>query len=52
MIENEFLPSVSVIIPAKNEEEFIERCLEAISNLEYPKDKINVFVANRIVQPV
>lgn len=44
MIENELLPSVSVIIPAKNEEKYIGRCLEAVSNLEYPKDKIDVFV--------
>jgi cellulose synthase/poly-beta-1,6-N-acetylglucosamine synthase-like glycosyltransferase len=44
MIEDELLPSVSVIIPAKNEEEYIGRCLEAVSNLEYPKDKVDFFV--------
>lgn len=46
MIENELLPPVSVIIPAKNEEEYIERCLEAVSNLEYPEDKIDVIVVD------
>jgi len=38
-------PSLSVIIPARNEEEYIEDCLKSILNSNYPKDKLEVMVA-------
>jgi len=40
------LPRVSVIIPAYNEEESIERTLESILNSNYPKDKLEVIVVD------
>ena len=43
MINN--LPSfVSVIIPCRNEEKFIERCLDSILNQDYPKDKLEILI--------
>lgn len=46
LIDNEDLPSVSVVVAARNEEENIERCVTSILELDYPKDKIEVIVAN------
>jgi cellulose synthase/poly-beta-1,6-N-acetylglucosamine synthase-like glycosyltransferase len=40
------LPTVSVVVPAYNEEMVIERCLESIRNTNYPK--LEVFVHNDI----
>lgn len=40
------LPSVSIIIPTYNEELFLPGCLESISNLDYPKDKVEVIVVD------
>jgi len=34
----------SIIIPAHNEEKYIENTLKKIINLDYPKDKVEVFV--------
>ena len=42
--ENRILPSVSVIVPAKNEEKVVGRLFEALSNLTYPADKVEVIV--------
>ncbi len=35
---------VSIIIPCRNEEKFIERCLNSIIFQDYPKDKMEVLV--------
>lgn len=35
---------VSVIIPCRNEEKFIGKCLDSIISNEYPKDKLEVLV--------
>jgi len=32
------LPLVSVIIPCRNEEKFISRCLDSIIEQDYPKE--------------
>ena len=37
---------VSIIIPCRNEEEFISRCLYSVLNNDYPKDKLEIFVAD------
>src|SRR3990170_4864257 len=42
--ENRILPSVTVIVPAKNEEKVVGRLFEALSNLTYPADKVEVIV--------
>ena len=39
------LPTVSLIVPARNEEEYIENCIKSILNSNYPKDKLEVIVA-------
>jgi cellulose synthase/poly-beta-1,6-N-acetylglucosamine synthase-like glycosyltransferase len=42
--EGEFLPSFSVVVPVKNEEKLVARLLEALSNLNYPADKVEIVV--------
>ncbi len=41
-----FLPSVSVVIPAYNEERFIAKTLHHHLNSDYPKDRLEVIVVN------
>ena len=41
-----FEPTVSILIPARNEERVIERLLERITELTYPKDKLQVIVVD------
>ncbi len=41
-------PSVSVVIPCLNEEKYIERCLQSIVDVDYPKEKLEVFVCDGI----
>lgn len=38
------LPFVSIIIPCRNEEMFINRCLDSIFAQDYPKDKMEVII--------
>jgi cellulose synthase/poly-beta-1,6-N-acetylglucosamine synthase-like glycosyltransferase len=40
------LPFVSVIIPCRNEERFIKKCVDSIMLQDYPKDKIEVLVVD------
>jgi cellulose synthase/poly-beta-1,6-N-acetylglucosamine synthase-like glycosyltransferase len=40
------LPSYSLIIPTKNEESVIRRCLNGIMDIDYPKDKMQVIVVD------
>jgi len=40
------LPLVSVIIPSRDEEKFIEKCLDSIIANDYPKDKLEVLVVD------
>ena len=40
------LPSVSIIIPSRNEENFIGRCLDSIIVNDYPKDKLEILVVD------
>ena len=41
-----FQPSVSVIVPAFNEEKVVASCIESLLALDYPKDKLEVIVVN------
>ena len=45
-MENENFPFVSVIIPCRNEEKFIGKCLDSIIAQDYPKDKIEILVVD------
>jgi cellulose synthase/poly-beta-1,6-N-acetylglucosamine synthase-like glycosyltransferase len=42
----EFKPTVSVLIPARDEENVIGRLLQQMTELTYPKDKLQVIVIN------
>jgi len=37
---------VSIIIPTKNNADILEKCLESIRNLDYPKDEIEVIIVD------
>ena len=39
------LPMVSVVVPAKNEEKVIEKCIKSLINLSYPKNRLEIVVA-------
>jgi len=39
-------PFISVIIPARNEEQNIQRCLESLKALDYPPDRFEVIIAD------
>lgn len=38
--------SYSIIVPTKNEESVIRRCLDGIVNIDYPQDKVQVLVVD------
>lgn len=40
------LPSVSVVVAARNEEENIARCLNSLVHLDYPKEKLEIIIAD------
>jgi cellulose synthase/poly-beta-1,6-N-acetylglucosamine synthase-like glycosyltransferase len=40
------LPSVSIVVPAKNEEKVVGRLLKALVNLNYPSSKKEIIVVN------
>lgn len=43
---NRFFPTVSVVVPAHNEEKTIEKCLTSILSFDYPDDTLQVIVIN------
>ena len=43
--ENE-LPSVSVIVAARNEEDNIKNCLQSLLELNYPNEKLEIILVN------
>ena len=45
-MENKDFPFVSIVIPCRNEEKFISKCLDSIIAQDYPKDKIEVLVVD------
>lgn len=40
------LPKVSVLVAARNEEQNIRRCIHALLNLNYPKDKLDIRIGD------
>lgn len=44
--DGEFEPSVTVIVAARNEELSIKPCLESLSKLNYPAEKLEIIVVN------
>ncbi|OGH66526.1 MAG: hypothetical protein A3B90_00790 [Candidatus Magasanikbacteria bacterium RIFCSPHIGHO2_02_FULL_41_13] len=45
-LQEEYEPTVSIIIPCKNEEQCIENTVKKCFSAEYPKEKIEVIVIN------
>ena len=45
-IDNTYEPSVSILVPVHNEEENIEKKLENLQSVDYPKEKIEVIIVD------
>ena len=43
---SEELPTISVLVPVKNEEKVVDRLLTALLNLEYPSQKVEIIVVD------
>ena len=35
-------PTISVVVPVRNEEKYISRCVETIFRQDYPRDRMDV----------
>ena len=40
------LPTIAIVIPAKNEAQYLGRCLESLRLLEYPKELTEIYVVD------
>src|SRR3989344_4859640 len=40
------LPKISISLPTFNEEKYLKLCLDALYNLDYPKNKLEVFLVD------
>ncbi|MDZ4179390.1 MAG: glycosyltransferase, partial [Coriobacteriia bacterium] len=45
-VAEEDLPSVSIIVPAHNEAEVIDRCLTSVKAQDYPHDRLEIIVVD------
>jgi len=45
-LDDEWLPSVSIVVPAHNEAAVIDRCLTSIKAQDYPHDKLEIIVVD------
>jgi cellulose synthase/poly-beta-1,6-N-acetylglucosamine synthase-like glycosyltransferase len=45
-IDKSRLPSATIIVAARNEEENILRCLQSLNNLEYPEGKLEIIMVD------
>ena len=45
-VENTEVPKFSIIVPTKDEELVISRCLTSLLDLDYPKDKMEIIVVD------
>lgn len=43
---NEKLPYVSIIVPVYNGESTIQRCLDSLVNLDYPKERLEIIIVD------
>jgi len=41
-----YLPSVTFLVPAYNEEEYVEECLQSLLDQDYPSDKLEIIAIN------
>jgi len=40
------MPEISIIIPCRNEEKYIARCLDSLSGQDYPKEKMEILAVD------
>ena len=40
------MKSIAIVIPCRNEEKYIGRCIESVLKQDYPKDKISLFICD------
>jgi cellulose synthase/poly-beta-1,6-N-acetylglucosamine synthase-like glycosyltransferase len=45
-VVQDYQPAVTVIVAARNEEETIGGCIESLSRLDYPADKLEIIIVN------
>lgn len=45
-LRDELLPSVSVVIPTFGRPKMLERCLESLRTLDYPRDRLEIIVVD------
>ena len=45
-ITNKQIPFISVIIPMRNEEKYIQKCIESFINQDYPKNYFEIIVVD------
>ncbi|MBN1969015.1 MAG: glycosyltransferase [Candidatus Delongbacteria bacterium] len=45
-LDNDSLPYLSVVIPARNEEKVIERTVKSLDKQNYPKDRYKIIIVN------
>ena len=46
MSDPEYFPEVDILVAARNEEENIGRCLNSLISLDYPVEKVNIWVGD------
>ena len=44
--QDESFPKISLIVPTKNEEAVIQRCLDSILQIDYPEDRMEIIVVD------
>ncbi|MFW5701669.1 MAG: glycosyltransferase, partial [Bacteroidota bacterium] len=44
--ESDYEPRVTVLVPARNEEDKIARCLDSLTRINYPEDKLEIIIVN------
>jgi cellulose synthase/poly-beta-1,6-N-acetylglucosamine synthase-like glycosyltransferase len=42
----DWFPKISVVVPVKDEEDVVERCLQSLINVDYPNEKIEIIVVD------
>lgn len=45
-VQKSFTPRISIIVPARNEQAKIERCVRSLARLEYPSELLEIIVVN------
>jgi len=48
-LDDSNLPSISIIVAARNEENNILRCIESLNKLEFPDNKIEIILVEILV---